>query len=222
MLADRYGRMLWLFADRAPSPPRWPRAESEAWLVRPETLALLQARNDGDQPTARSLTVEAELRLRRDLPFFDAARAVDLLENSRAPGDLPSRLRLSRMLTDGALVPADYPRAARLFLWSVSLLQGDPDRQGELLRIGRLAAAAARTPAEQAEALHILHASSLNGLAGSREEVTALLGRIGRVRSAMLTAGEARDIGERIGDELDFGIPLEDDPPSCSRSGCAA
>ena len=212
VLADLYGRMLWLFSDFEPSLQRWRKAEREAWLVRSETVALLRARNDSDDSTARSLTLESALRLRRDVPFYDPARAIDLLENSHAPGYLGSRLRLSRMMTDGTLVPPDYPRAARLFLWSVSMLQGDPDRQGELLRIGRLAAAAARTPADRAEALRMLFASSLNGLEGSREEVTAMLGRIGRAQSAALTPAQARSIFDEMGRDLVFSIPLEDDP----------
>ena len=118
------------------------------------------------------------------------------------------------MLTDGALVPPDYQRAANMFLWSVSLLRGYPEYQGELLRIGRLAAASARTPAEQAAALHILFAASLNNLEGSREAVADLLRRIGTVRTASLAGKDAANIREELNDELEFGIPLDDDPPS--------
>ena len=175
---------------------------------------MLEARNARTgEATRRSLTAEAELRLRRDLPWYDAARAIDLLENGRASEDMDSRLRVSRMLTDGVLLPPDYQRAANMFLWSVSLLRGYPEYQGELLRIGRLASASARTPPEQAAALHILSAASLNNLEGSREAVTDLVRRIGTVRTASLAGKDAANIRAELNDELIFGIPLEDDPP---------
>jgi hypothetical protein len=214
-LADLYGRMLWLLADEPPPLLRWTEPERAAWLVRPETVAMLHARNAmAYEATERSLTLEAELRLRRDLPYYDAGRAIDLLENGRASSELEARLRVSRMLTDGALVPPDFLRAANMFLWSVSLLRGYPEYQGELLRIGRLASASARTPAEQAVALHILFAASLNNLEGSREAGADLLRRIGTVRTASLVGKDAANIRAELNDELAFGIPLDDDPPN--------
>jgi hypothetical protein len=220
-LADRYGRMLWLFADDRPRLERWPEAERDAFLVRPETVALLAARNaarDGPHRvglgrTRRSVTLEAELRLRRELPHYDPARAIDLLEDPHALAGHAARLRLSRMLTDGKLVPPDHLRAARLFLGSALSLVADPPRQAELLRIGRLAAASARTPDERGEALRILFAASLNGHEGSREALAEQLRGVGRSRRAELTADDARRIAEAFGRQLVFGIPLEDDPP---------
>jgi hypothetical protein len=113
-LADRYGRILWLFDDDPPDMPRWTAAEREAWLRRPESVALLRARNaDRMLRTGRSLEALAGLLLRRDLPCYAPAEAVDLLEDGRLFVNLPNRRRLSRLLTDGAHVPPDYVRAAR-------------------------------------------------------------------------------------------------------------
>lgn len=205
-LAERYGRMLWLFQDGPAADPAL-EAERQAWLVRPETVALLTARNaEVKWRSRRSLELHAGLLLRRDLPYYDPVLAVSLLERGPARHDLESRLRFSRLLTDGVHLPADFARAARPLLdGAVYDSDSAADYQRELLRIGRLAAAAARTPAERAEALRILSAAALDERFGSARDRDELLRGLGRVRKAALAQGDA----ERIGKALDYQFALD-------------
>ena len=154
-------------------------ADREAWLRRPETVELLRARNaDRMLRTRRSLEAQAGLMLRRDLPYYAPAEAIALLEDGRFITNLPNRLRISRLLTDGRYVPPDYGRAAQPFL-SVAAIDADYSSgyQQELLRIGYLAAEAARTPVERAEALRIVSAAALDGRFDSKEVQGRLLRR---------------------------------------------
>ncbi|WP_114954763.1 hypothetical protein [Sphingosinicella terrae] len=200
-MADRYGRMLWLFADEPPALPRWADGAREAWLVRPATIALLEGRNAVPAlRTRRSLQLLAGLRLRRDLAGYDPAEAANLLEDGRLMFNLENRMRFSRLLTAGEHLPPDHVRAARPYLFAVGLW---PDREdpylAELLRIARLALSAARTPVERAQALRLLAATSLDESGG---ELDAGLRRLGRLRSVPLAAGDA----ERVGRALDWKI----------------
>ena len=211
-LADRYGRMLWLFDDEPPQMPRWTAAEREAWLRRPETMALLRARNAGPMlRTTRSLEAQAGLLLRRDLPFYGPAEAIDLLEDGRLLTNLGNRLRISRLLTDGKHVPPDYVRAARPFL-SVAAIEADfaSGYQQELLRIGHLAAAAARTPVERAEALRIVSAAALDGRFDSREVQARLLRDIGPAANAALSDSDRAAIEKALDWQMAWALPGTD------------
>lgn len=211
-LADRYGRILWLFDDEPPAMPRWTAAEREAWLERPETLALLRARNAGQMlRTRRSLEAHAGLLLRRDLPFYAPAEAIALLEDGRVNSGLASMLRLSRLLTNGRHVPPDYGRAARPFLRLAALdMDFVSKHQQELLRIGYLAAAAARTPTKQAEALRILSGAALDGRFDSKEVQSRLLGEIGRVGQASLSEPEKAAIEKALDWQMAWALPGTD------------
>jgi hypothetical protein len=212
--ADSYGRLLWLFADEPPALPRWSEAERQAWLARPETAELLRARNDRrDAGTRRSLELEGELRLRRDLPgIYDPERAVRLLGDSHLLFNIPNRLRLSRLLTDGEHVPPDYPAAASPFLTFIGWGNGavaEADR--ELLRIGRLAASSAHTPQQRADAIRILWAASVDADAAGRETLNRMLRPLRRAPRVPLAAGDAERI-EAIEDDLTASITLDGDP----------
>ena len=137
-LADRYGRILWLFDDHPPPLPRWPERARRAWLERPQTVALLAARNDLlGLRTRRSLEAEGLLRLRRGRPYYDPRRGAALLETGMLAFNMENRLRVSRLFTDGVHLPRDYARAARPFLM-LAALRGEiaAEPQKELLRIG--------------------------------------------------------------------------------------
>jgi len=212
-LADRYGRLLWLFDDEPPALPRWSEAERQAWLARRETAELLRARNDLHYGgTRRSLELEGELRLRRDLPgIYDPQRAVRLLSDSQLLFNIPNRLRLSRLLTDGQHLPPNYPAAAAPFLTFINWGNGaEPEADRELLRIGRLAAATARTPQQRAEAIRILWAATVEQTDG-RDALNRMLRPIRRAPRVALAAGDAERI-ERIEDELTASIRLDGDP----------
>lgn len=213
-LAARYARMLWLFDDRPPELAGWTEAEREAWLTRPGTVALLDARNAvRELRTRRSIELHSALLLRRGAPFYDPARAATLLEDGRAGAG--NRARLAALLLDGEHLPPDHARAARLYV-AHAAQQHDfaIEPQRELLRIGRLAAAAARTPEEQATALRIVSAAALDGRHGSAEEQSAMLRRLGRVAEVALTAGDAERIGRALDFRFAFDLPdrREDDP----------
>ncbi|HEY5723305.1 MAG TPA: energy transducer TonB [Allosphingosinicella sp.] len=208
-LADRYGRMLWLFGDRPPELPRWIPAEREAWLQRPETVALLRARNaDGMLRTGRSLEALGGLLLRRDLPYYAPAEAIALLEDGRLFTNLKNRLRISRLLTDGTHVPPDYGRAARPFL-SVAAVDADfsSGYQQELLRIGYLASVAARTPAERADALRIVSAAALDGRFDSREVRARLLSGLGQIGQASLSDSDQAGIEKALDWQMAWALP---------------
>jgi hypothetical protein len=185
-LADRYGRMLWLFDSPPPDLPRWPEAERQAWLMRPETVALLQARvSDSELRTYRASELLTGLLLSPDAPGYDPQEALTLIEGS---GD---SLEISRLLSEGAHLPRDHGRAARILIDRAYPDISALARRGELLRIGRLAAAAARTPVEQAEALRILSAATLREYFNDRDRVNALLRRIGQAPEAVLAPADA-------------------------------
>lgn len=208
--AAPYGRMLWLFDNRPPALPGWSEAERSAWLERPETLALLAARNaDAHLRTRRSVELHADLLLRRGTAAYDPRAAAVLLETSQANAIPGNRARLVALLLDGEHMPPDHARASRQFVFhAASPHDFAKPAQRELLRIGRLAAAAARTPAEQAAALRILSVAALDGRFGSAEEQAAMLRRADPVAEAPLADGDA----ERIGRALDFtfGFDLPD------------
>jgi hypothetical protein len=213
-LADAYGRLLWLFDDEPPTLPRWSEAERQAWLARPEAASLLRARNDIPHAgTRRSLALEGELRLRRDLPaIYDPQRAVRLFADSSLLFDIPNRLRLSRLLTEGDHVPPDYPAAAQPFLTFIGWGNGavaEADR--ELLRIGRLAAASARAPQQRAEAIRILWAAAVDADAPGRETLNRMLRPLRRAPRVPLAAGDAKRIAA-IEDEVTASIALDGDP----------
>ncbi len=214
--AAPYGRVLWLFDDRVPSLPDWPEAEREAWLERPETIALLEGRNAGGVlRTRRSVEHHAGLLLREGSPTFDPGEAVRLLETSEANAIPGNRQRLLGLLLDGRHLPPDYARASRQFVsHAPQTLDYAIPAQRELLRIGRLAAAAARTPEEQAVALRILSAAALDGRFGGAEEQAAMLGRIGPVPRGALAQGDAERIGRALDFQFGFDLPdrREEDP----------
>ena len=80
------------------------RPSAKPGFARPETVALLRARNaDRMLRTRRSLEAQAGLMLRRDLPYYAPAEAIALLEDGRFITNLPNRLRISRLLTDGSM-----------------------------------------------------------------------------------------------------------------------
>jgi hypothetical protein len=211
-LADRYGRILWLFDDQPPAMPRWTAAEREAWLQRPETVALLSARNASRMlRTRRSLEAHAGLLLRRDLPVYAPAEAIGLLEDSRVNNGLASLLRFSRLLTDGRHVPPDYARAARPFLRLAAIdMDFVSKHQQELLRIGYLAAAGARTPTERAEALRIVSGAALDGRFDSKEMQARLLNALGQVGQASLSEPEKAAIEKLLDWQMAWALPGTD------------
>ena len=199
-LADRIGRVLWLFERNR---PRLAWSEEERWeyLLRPRTLALLEgrARRSGE---LRAQALLGEARLRQGSPAYDPAGAVEMLERSAI--SYQDKLRVSGLLTDGELLPRDYDRAAKLWLRGLQYSSDPLQPQRELLRIGRLAIAAAQTSAERAAALRILWAASIDGLEGSAAERDAVLGRLGRIPRVPL-AGED---GQRLRAAIDEYVPL--------------
>lgn len=211
--AARFGRMLWLFSDRPPALPEWPEAERAAWLERPATVALLAARNaDADLRTRRSVELHAGLLLRRGSATYDPGEAVKLLETPEANAIPGNRRRLTELLLDGEHLAPDYARAARLYVsTAASPLDFAAEPQRELLRIGRLAAAAARTPVEQAAALRILSVAALDGRFGSGEEAAAMLGRIGDVAEGSLAQGDSERIGRALDFQFGFDLPDRND-----------
>jgi hypothetical protein len=203
VLAMRYGRILWLFAEQAPPPAGWSEAERRAFLARPDVIAMLRVRTgERGLATRRSRTLLGETLLRRDLPQYDPAAAATLLEAGEQP------LRASQVLTDGVHLPADHVRAARLFLWLATTPAGVRDEErAELLRIGRLAAAAARTPQARGEALRILFAAGVHDFRVGLAERAALLRAIGRAPRRALAPGDERRIQRALYWHFAFDIP---------------
>lgn len=210
-LAERAGRLLWLLDSRPPA-LGWSEAEREAWLADPKTLALLRANVASPRRTLRASELLGTLLLRRDGPGYDPAQAVALLERAAVSTD--QRQRLTAILTDGVHVAPDHARAARLWAWDLRYGETAARSQPHLLRIGRLAAAAARTPAEQSAALRILWAAALDGtLAEAGAERDALLARIGPVAEAALAAGDTERIAAALRDDIPiFGIAAPEPP----------
>lgn len=215
-LADRLGRLLWLYDDIAP--PRWPETERQAWLELPETRALLEARAAQRGRAVRTETVVrrlAALRLRRDLPGYDPAGAIALLDDDWLLIGDEKRIAFSRLVTSGAHGPPDFARARRaLILFGSMGVQATGELQSELLRVGRLAATRARTPAERAVALRLLFAAAIDD--GSEEVAAreALVLRLGRVPTVMLTPGDAERIRRDMHREFTvrLGYPRQGDP----------
>jgi hypothetical protein len=201
-LADRYGRMLWLFHDGSLDLPRWPEAERQAWLIRPETVALLRAHVlNGERPTRRASELLTGLLLSRDFPGYDPPRALVLIERA---GD---RLRISRLLSDGEHFPPDYARAADTLIVDSHGSAIELPYRGQLLNIGLLAAEGARTPAEQAQALRSLSAATLDEYFSTSDGVDALVRGIGRVPVTELAPADAALVARTIETQLQDRLP---------------
>jgi hypothetical protein len=203
----RYARMLWLFAERGD----WESAERpewQAWSQSAQGIALLVARNESRLGrTTRSLELEAELRLRRDLPWYDPGRAVKLYEDGRLSTSHANRQRVSRLLTDGVHLPRDYARAARPYRYTGSLTGAVADQaQRELLVIGRQAAAAARNRAERLVALDILFGASLTADAPALAARDALVRRLGAIPVVSLAPGDAERAGRAVDWTIGYGL----------------
>ena len=201
-LADRYGRMLWLFHDGSLDLPRWPEAERQAWLVRPETVALLRARvADSTLRTARSRDLLTGLLLSRDFDGYDPRQALALVQGS---GD---RLRVSRLLSDGEHFPPDYARAADALIVDSHQNEFAMPYRGQLLNVGLLAAEQARTPVEQAEALRILSAATLDEYFSTADSVNALLRGLRQVPEAALAPEDAALVARTIESQFQDRLP---------------
>jgi hypothetical protein len=204
-LADRLGRIQWLLGYEEPAIPRWTEAQRSAWLVRPETLALLQAYVERDPAPNRQTLMLAELRLRRDLPLYNPEAALRLFEQGMAYD------RFADLLSDGAHVRPDYRRAVAPIL-RLDMFAGDEEQERALLRVGRRAVSAARTREERAVALRILFAAAIEDIDGSCRLVAEQLRPFRDMPVVPLAEGE----GERIRAEMsgDFDpILVSDDPP---------
>ena len=212
--AARLARHAWLVAaDRDVA--GWSEAECEAWLVRPETIAALEARVSA-APTARAIWLLSDLLLRRGLPGYDPARAAALLEASPELHSDPVRLRLAGLLSDGAHMPPDYRRAAKPFRYDAGRNEdiAGPAQQA-LLDIGRRAARKARTQAERLTALSVLGPAALDGFGDSRALYTRLLRQVRAPRSKAPLPADRIDW---LSAELDTGFAhnldmLPDDTP---------
>jgi len=204
-LADRLGRILWLLAWQEPDIPRWSEADRRAWLVQPDTLALLQAHVAYFNGPTRQAVMLAELRLRSDLSLYDPREAARLFERAM------EFERFADLLSDGEHLPPDY-RAAVAPILRLGMFTSDKDDQRALVRVGRRAAAAARTREERGQALRILFAGAVEDVEGSCALVAEQLRPFRGVPVVPLEAGA----GERILDELanDFDpFLVSDDPP---------
>lgn len=221
-LADRLGRLRWLYGDSPLDLPRWPEAARQAWLEQPATIALLTARvaqRGRLLRTQAAVETLATLKLRRDLPSHDPAGALDLLdEDSLLIGD-DRRIRFSRLVTGGAGLPPDFERARRaLILFGSFGDRATPQLRAELLRVGNLAAARARNPAQQATALRILFAAAMDGHADEVAARDALIRRIGRAPIVPLHPANVVEIDARMHREfaVRLGYPREGDPATLS------
>lgn len=206
-MADRYRRVLWLFAhDDRLDFPDWPPAARQQWLERPETIALLAGRlarsDEGEWRQARML---AALRLRRDLPGYDAQQAMTLYGRSY------DRERQADLLSDGQHMPADFRRAGRILFDAFGGLTGNYEVQAALLRVGRRALAAARTPDQRADALRILFAASVEAREDSCALTDTALSAFPRARLISLSPAEAGRIEEEMHGEFD-PILVNDEP----------
>ena len=217
-LADRLGRLLWLYEDQPPALTRWPEAARRAWLEQPATIALLEARAAQRGRLLRTRIVIdrlAALRLRRDLPGYDPAQALDLLDESGLLIGDERRIAFSRLATDPAYGRPDYDRARRALIRYGSFGErATPQLRAELLRIGRLAAGRARTPAERATALRILFPAAMDGHEGEVAARDALLRRIGRAPVVPLAAADIARIETEMRREfaVRLGYRREGDP----------
>ncbi len=221
-LADRLGRLLWLYEDDPPALPRWPEAARQVWLEQPDTIALLEARVAQRGRLLRTHSaVErlAALKLRRDLAAHDPGGALDLLDESGLLIGDDRRIRFSRLVTGEAGLPPDFDRARRALIRYGSFGErATPRLRAELLRIGRLAAARARAPAGQAIALRILFAAAMDGHAEEVAARDALLRRLDRVPTLQLQPSDAERLISGMHREfaVRLGYPREGDPDSLS------
>lgn len=214
-LADRLGRLRWLYGDTPLDLPRWPEAARQAWLERPETIALLEARVAQRGRLLRTPTAVyrlAGLKLRRDLPGHDSAGALDLLDEiSLLIGD-ENRIRFSRLASGEAGLPPDFERARRALIFYGSFgNQATPQLRAELLRVGNLAA---RIPAQRATALRILFAAAMDGHAEEVAARDALIRRLGQIPAVALAPADATRIANEVHREfaINLGYPREGDP----------
>lgn len=201
-LLARYAETLWLFDDRPPVlAGRTPPAQ--------QAVALLDARNATPElRTRRSIELHTGILLDRGSPYYDPAKAVALLEDPRANAIPNNTSRLVALLLDADHLPADYPRAARRFVsLAASSMDYSAEPQRELLRIGRLAAAAARTPADRAAALRIVAVAALDGRHGSAGEQASMLAGLGEVPRVSLAEGDALRIGRALDFQFGFDLP---------------
>lgn len=206
-LADRYGRVLWLFENEAPELPRWTAAQQQAWLERPETIVLLDAHLTHHRYAAfRQARMLAALRLRRDLPGYDPEAALALYQRAI------ERERYAEILTDGVHMPVDYRRATGAFL-RTPMFGLDAEQQRALLRMGRQAVAAARTREEEAQALRILFAASVESVDNSCQTLAAQRRQFDRAPEVPLADGEARRIEDELTDDF-RGFMIDDDVPN--------
>lgn len=115
LLADRYGRILWLYSAKPPPLPRWPETARETWMATPEAIALLEARvaaigrgtveSYRDDANSRLVVQRlAVLRIRRDVPGYDPAHAADWFEK------LDDAATVGTLLSNGVHLEPDYAR----------------------------------------------------------------------------------------------------------------
>lgn len=195
-LADRYGRILWLYSAGSPPLPRWPEQHRRGWMSSPEAVALMEARVAASEQRIigdyvpdyglqnRDIRVVvrrlAEVRLDRAIAGYDPVRAIGWLER------LGDAIAVGTALSDGIHAPPDYRRAARLLLPAARAPNHAAAAERTLLlRIGRKAAAAAKTPLDRAEAMRILFAATAHRPAAAiAAERAALMRGIGPVAQA--------------------------------------
>lgn len=206
VLAARLTRIEWLFGHDTRTLPRWDEAEAQAWLARPEITALLEARVAANRHAQRQVRILAELRLRRDVSGYDPERALALFEQA------VEHERYAEVLSDGVHLPVDYRRAFTP-MFRLGMFDLFDQRQRVILRIGRQAAATARTPAQRAEALRILFAGSIDDLDGSCALLPPLLRAFEAAPLAPLAADDARRIRENLSDDY-RPFMISDDPPN--------
>ncbi|HEX8640172.1 MAG TPA: hypothetical protein VF704_03345 [Allosphingosinicella sp.] len=203
-LADRLGRIQWLFAYEDLHLPRWTAAQQQAWLARPETVALLEGRAARNPHATRQQRMLAELRLRRDVAGYNPEEALRLFDQAVAFE------RYAEVLTDGEHMPPDYRRAfAPMF--RLGMFSLDDDQQRLLLRVGRQAAARARTPEERAQALRILFAGAVDDFEGGCRFVASQLRHFRDAPTVPFAPEDARRIQDRMGSEYD-PMMVSDEP----------
>jgi len=213
-LALRYRRLLWLLddfgrregIDPTKPPPDMNIAQGEAWLASPDVIALLEARV-ATAPTDRAVRLLAEIRLRRDVPGYDPVRAIDLYATRLFGED--DDYRLAVLLSDGAHVAPDFPRAAqRLRKHAADDYEPRGARgQRALLRIADRAEAAARTDQDRHDILAILAAAALDGVDDGRQRFDAALARIDpRPRRVAASAVQKRAIYDALAEKLAYAM----------------
>ncbi len=214
-LADRLGRLRWLYGDGPLDLPRWPEAARQRWLEQPATIALLEARVAQRGRLLRTPAAVyrlAELKLRRDLPGHDPAGALDLLDETALLIGDENRIRFSRLVTGGAGLPPDYERARRALTFYGSFgNQATPGLRAELLRIGTLAA---RTASTRAAALRILFAAAMDGHEAEVAARDTLIRRLGDIPTVPLAPADAARIAAELHREfaINLGYRREGDP----------